>query len=69
MLTLTPVVCMLSAIALSNICEHCLEDDMKGENPSVEESDEENKRNQGNSCDKAGKVRKHGIEQEIVDRD
>ena len=36
MLTLTPVVCMLSGIAFSNICEHYLENDMKGENPSVE---------------------------------
>uniref|UniRef100_A0A8C2C7H9 Dolichyl-diphosphooligosaccharide--protein glycosyltransferase subunit STT3B n=1 Tax=Cyprinus carpio TaxID=7962 RepID=A0A8C2C7H9_CYPCA len=33
MLTLTPVVCMLSAIAFSSVFEHYLGDDMKRENP------------------------------------
>uniref|UniRef100_A0A7M4EA42 Dolichyl-diphosphooligosaccharide--protein glycosyltransferase subunit STT3B n=1 Tax=Crocodylus porosus TaxID=8502 RepID=A0A7M4EA42_CROPO len=49
MLTLTPVVCMLSAIAFSNVFEHYLGDDMKRENPPVEDSsDEDDKRNPGN---------------------
>uniref|UniRef100_A0A8D2C607 Dolichyl-diphosphooligosaccharide--protein glycosyltransferase subunit STT3B n=1 Tax=Sus scrofa TaxID=9823 RepID=A0A8D2C607_PIG len=65
MLTLTPVVCMLSAIAFSNVFEHYLGDDMKRENPPVEDSsDEDDKRNPGNLYDKAGKVRKHVAEQE-----
>uniref|UniRef100_A0A8C0NKA6 Dolichyl-diphosphooligosaccharide--protein glycosyltransferase subunit STT3B n=1 Tax=Canis lupus familiaris TaxID=9615 RepID=A0A8C0NKA6_CANLF len=65
MLTLTPVVCMLSAIAFSNVFEHYLGDDMKRENPPVEDSsDEDDKRNPGNLYDKAGKVRKHVTEQE-----
>ncbi|XP_058039596.1 dolichyl-diphosphooligosaccharide--protein glycosyltransferase subunit STT3B isoform X2 [Ahaetulla prasina] len=65
MLTLTPVVCMLSAIAFSNVFEHYLGDDMKRENPPVEDSsDEDDKRNPGNLYDKAGKVRKHISEQE-----
>uniref|UniRef100_A0A4X2LPF0 Dolichyl-diphosphooligosaccharide--protein glycosyltransferase subunit STT3B n=1 Tax=Vombatus ursinus TaxID=29139 RepID=A0A4X2LPF0_VOMUR len=38
MLTLTPVVCMLSAIAFSNVFEHYLGDDLKRENPPVEDS-------------------------------
>uniref|UniRef100_A0A8C8IG93 Dolichyl-diphosphooligosaccharide--protein glycosyltransferase subunit STT3B n=1 Tax=Oncorhynchus tshawytscha TaxID=74940 RepID=A0A8C8IG93_ONCTS len=40
MLTLTPVVCMLSAIAFSSVFEHYLGDDMKRENPPVEDSKE-----------------------------
>ena len=53
MLTLTPVVCMLSAIAFSNVLEHYLGDDMKRENPPVEDSsDEDDKRNPGNLYDK-----------------
>uniref|UniRef100_A0A8B9NVK6 dolichyl-diphosphooligosaccharide--protein glycotransferase n=1 Tax=Apteryx owenii TaxID=8824 RepID=A0A8B9NVK6_APTOW len=49
MLTLTPVVCMLSAIAFSNVFEHYLGDDMKRENPPIEDSsDEDDKRNPGN---------------------
>lgn len=53
MLTLTPVVCMLSAIAFSNVFEHYLGDDMKRENPPVEDSsDEDDKRNPGNLYDK-----------------
>uniref|UniRef100_A0A8K9XM72 dolichyl-diphosphooligosaccharide--protein glycotransferase n=1 Tax=Oncorhynchus mykiss TaxID=8022 RepID=A0A8K9XM72_ONCMY len=65
MLTLTPVVCMLSAIAFSSVFEHYLGDDMKRENPPVEDSsDEDDKRSSGNLYDKAGKVRKHVSEQE-----
>ncbi|XP_061110929.1 dolichyl-diphosphooligosaccharide--protein glycosyltransferase subunit STT3B isoform X1 [Conger conger] len=65
MLTLTPVVCMLSAIAFSNVFEHYLGDDQKRENPPAEDSsDEDDKRNSGNLYDKAGKVRKHVSEQE-----
>uniref|UniRef100_A0A8C6FIQ6 dolichyl-diphosphooligosaccharide--protein glycotransferase n=1 Tax=Moschus moschiferus TaxID=68415 RepID=A0A8C6FIQ6_MOSMO len=65
MLTLTPVICMLSAIAFSNVFEHYLGDDRKRENPPVEDSsDEDDKRNPGNLYDKAGKVRKHVTEQE-----
>ncbi|KAK9395370.1 dolichyl-diphosphooligosaccharide-protein glycosyltransferase subunit STT3B-like [Crotalus adamanteus] len=65
MLTLTPVVCMLSAIAFSSVFEHYLGDDMKRENLPIENSsDEDDKRNPGNLYDKAGKVRKHISEQE-----
>ncbi|MEE6466130.1 hypothetical protein FKM82_006850 [Ascaphus truei] len=65
MLTLTPVVCMLSAIAFSNVFEHYLGDDMKRENPPIEDSsDEDDKKTPGNLYDKAGKVRKHVSEQE-----
>uniref|UniRef100_A0A8K9UI46 dolichyl-diphosphooligosaccharide--protein glycotransferase n=1 Tax=Oncorhynchus mykiss TaxID=8022 RepID=A0A8K9UI46_ONCMY len=65
MLTLTPVVCMLSAIAFSSVFEHYLGDDMKRENPPIEDSsDEDDKRSSGNLYDKAGKVRKHVSEQE-----
>ncbi|EHB08821.1 Dolichyl-diphosphooligosaccharide--protein glycosyltransferase subunit STT3B [Heterocephalus glaber] len=53
MVTLTPVICMLSAIAFSNVFEHYLGDDMKRENPPVEDSsDEDDKRNPGNLYDK-----------------
>lgn len=65
MLTLTPVVCMLSAIAFSSVFEHYLGDDLKRENPPAEDSsDEDDKRNSGNLYDKAGKVRKHVSEQD-----
>ncbi|MCI4373997.1 hypothetical protein PGIGA_G00000980 [Pangasianodon gigas] len=65
MLTLTPVVCMLSAIAFSSVFEHYLGDDTKKENPPAEDSsDEDDKRNSGNLYDKAGKVRKHISEQD-----
>ncbi|MGH0160304.1 UNVERIFIED_CONTAM: hypothetical protein FKN15_072140 [Acipenser sinensis] len=68
MLTLTPVVCMLSAIAFSNVFEHYLGDDLKRENPPIEDSsDEDDKRNPGNLYDKAGKVRKHVSEQEKME--
>uniref|UniRef100_A0A8K9XTM9 Dolichyl-diphosphooligosaccharide--protein glycosyltransferase subunit STT3B n=1 Tax=Oncorhynchus mykiss TaxID=8022 RepID=A0A8K9XTM9_ONCMY len=40
MLTLTPVVCMLSAIAFSSVFEHYLGDDMKRESPPIEDSKE-----------------------------
>lgn len=53
MLTLTPVVCMLSAIAFSSVFEHYLGDDMKRENPPIEDSsDEDDKRSSGNLYDK-----------------
>uniref|UniRef100_A0AAY4BN07 Dolichyl-diphosphooligosaccharide--protein glycosyltransferase subunit STT3B n=1 Tax=Denticeps clupeoides TaxID=299321 RepID=A0AAY4BN07_9TELE len=65
MLTLTPVVCMLSAIAFSSVFERYLGDDMKRENPPTDDSsDDDDKRNSGNLYDKAGKVRKHVSEQE-----
>ncbi|KPP62836.1 dolichyl-diphosphooligosaccharide--protein glycosyltransferase subunit STT3B-like [Scleropages formosus] len=65
MLTLTPVVCMLSAIAFSSVFEHYLGDDQKKDSPPTEDSsDEDDKRNSGNLYDKAGKVRKHMSEQE-----
>nr|XP_015212338.1 PREDICTED: dolichyl-diphosphooligosaccharide--protein glycosyltransferase subunit STT3B [Lepisosteus oculatus] len=65
MLTLTPVVCMLSAVAFSNVFEHYLGDDLKRESPPAEDSsDEDDKRSAGNLYDKAGKVRKHVSEQE-----
>jgi dolichyl-diphosphooligosaccharide--protein glycosyltransferase len=47
---------MLSAIAFSNVFEHYLGDDMKRENPPVEDSsDEDDKRNPGNLYDKVRK--------------
>lgn len=53
MLTLTPVVCMLSAIAFSSVFEHYLGDNTKKENPPAEDSsDEDDKRNSGNLYDK-----------------
>lgn len=56
MLTLTPVVCMLSAIAFSNVFERYLGDDMKRENPPIEDSsDEDDKRNPGNLYDKVSR--------------
>uniref|UniRef100_A0A7N8YGM0 Dolichyl-diphosphooligosaccharide--protein glycosyltransferase subunit STT3B n=1 Tax=Mastacembelus armatus TaxID=205130 RepID=A0A7N8YGM0_9TELE len=65
MLTLTPVVCMLSAIAFSSVFEHYLGDDMKRQSPPAEDSsDEDDRKNAGNLYDKAGKVRKHVSEQE-----
>ncbi|KAF3840316.1 hypothetical protein F7725_019033 [Dissostichus mawsoni] len=65
MLTLTPVVCMLSAVAFSSVFEHYLGDDMKRQSPPVEDSsDEDDRKNAGNLYDKAGKVRKHVSEQE-----
>lgn len=57
MLTLTPVVCMLSAIAFSSVFEHYLGDDMKRENPPVEDSsDEDDRRSPGNLYDKVRAV-------------
>uniref|UniRef100_H3D8I3 Dolichyl-diphosphooligosaccharide--protein glycosyltransferase subunit STT3B n=2 Tax=Tetraodon nigroviridis TaxID=99883 RepID=H3D8I3_TETNG len=65
MLTLTPVVCMLSAVAFSSVFEHYMGDDTKREKPPAEDSsDEDDKRNSGNLYDKAGKVRKHVSEKE-----
>uniref|UniRef100_A0A3Q1G4F1 dolichyl-diphosphooligosaccharide--protein glycotransferase n=1 Tax=Acanthochromis polyacanthus TaxID=80966 RepID=A0A3Q1G4F1_9TELE len=65
MLTLTPVVCMLSAVAFSSVFEHYLGDDMKRQSPPAEDSsDEDDRKNAGNLYDKAGKVRKHVSEQE-----
>lgn len=54
MLTLTPVVCMLSAVAFSSVFEHYMGDDSKREKPPAEDSsDEDDKRNSGNLYDKA----------------
>lgn len=54
MLTLTPVVCMLSAVAFSSVFEHYMGDDTKREKPPAEDSsDEDDKRNSGNLYDKA----------------
>ena len=53
MLTLTPVVCMLSAVAFSSVFEHYLGDDMKRQSPPVEDSsDEDDRKNAGNLYDK-----------------
>lgn len=53
MLTLTPVVCMLSAVAFSSVFEHYMGDDTKREKPPAEDSsDEDDKRNSGNLYDK-----------------
>lgn len=53
MLTLTPVVCMLSAVAFSSVFEHYLGDDMKRQSPPAEDSsDEDDKKNAGNLYDK-----------------
>lgn len=52
MLTLTPVVCMLSAIAFSNVFEHYLGDDLKRENPPIEDSSDEDGKSSGNLYDK-----------------
>lgn len=53
MLTLTPVVCMLSAVAFSSVFEHYMGDDTKREKPPPEDSsDEDDKRNSGNLYDK-----------------
>lgn len=55
MLTLTPVVCMLSAIAFSSVFEHYLGDDMKRQSPPAEDSsDEDDRKNAGNLYDKVG---------------
>ncbi len=59
MLTLTPVVCMLSAVAFSSVFEHYMGDDTKREKPPAEDSsDEDDKRNSGNLYDKvrAGQI-------------
>lgn len=59
MLTLTPVVCMLSAIAFSSVFEHYLGDDMKRQSPPAEDSsDEDDRKNAGNLYDK---VRGHRV--------
>lgn len=53
MLTLTPVVCMLSAVAFSCVFEHYLSDDMKRQSPPAEESsDEDDRKNASNLYDK-----------------
>ena len=62
MLTLTPVVCMLSAIAFSSVFEHYLGDDMKRENPPIEDSsDEDDKRSSGSLYDKVGRSHSPGL--------
>uniref|UniRef100_A0A8C2XBN1 Dolichyl-diphosphooligosaccharide--protein glycosyltransferase subunit STT3B n=1 Tax=Cyclopterus lumpus TaxID=8103 RepID=A0A8C2XBN1_CYCLU len=46
MLTLTPVVCMLSAVAFSSVFEHYLGDDMKRQSlPAEDSSDEDDRKN------------------------
>lgn len=58
MLTLTPVVCMLSAVAFSSVFEHYMGDDTKREKPPAEDSsDEDDKRNSGNLYDKVNRDR------------
>lgn len=58
MLTLTPVVCMLSAVAFSSVFEHYLGDDMKRQSPPAEDSsDEDDRKNAGNLYDKVGDLR------------
>lgn len=53
MLTLTPVVCMLSAVAFSSVFEHYLGDDAKRQSPPAEDSsDEDDRKNPGNLYDK-----------------
>lgn len=53
MLTLTPVVCMLSAVAFSSVFEQYLGDDMKRQSPPAEDSgDEDDRKNAGNLYDK-----------------
>ncbi|KAK5620534.1 hypothetical protein CRENBAI_022524, partial [Crenichthys baileyi] len=60
MLTLTPVVCMLSAVAFSSVFEHYMGDDTKREKPPAEDSsDEDDKRNSGNLYDKESQGGKH----------
>lgn len=55
MLTLTPVVCMLSAVAFSSVFEHYLGDDAKRQSPPAEDSsDEDDRKNAGNLYDKVG---------------
>lgn len=55
MLTLTPVVCMLSAVAFSSVFEHYLGDDTKRQSPPAEDSgDEDDRKNAGNLYDKVG---------------
>uniref|UniRef100_A0A672H7F8 Dolichyl-diphosphooligosaccharide--protein glycosyltransferase subunit STT3B n=1 Tax=Salarias fasciatus TaxID=181472 RepID=A0A672H7F8_SALFA len=44
MLTLTPVVCMLSAVAFSSVFEHYLGDDLKRQSPPAEDSSDEDDR-------------------------
>lgn len=58
MLTLTPVVCMLSAVAFSSVFEHYLGDDNKRQSPPAEDSgDEDDRKNAGNLYDKVAKMR------------
>lgn len=53
MLTLTPVVCMLSAVAFSSVFEHYLGDDTKRQSPPTDDSsDEDDRKNAGNLYDK-----------------
>lgn len=62
MLTLTPVVCMLSAVAFSSVFEHYLGDDMKRQSPPAEDSsDEDDRKNAGNLYDKVSSHQKESI--------
>ncbi|KAL1255015.1 hypothetical protein QQF64_013076 [Cirrhinus molitorella] len=62
MLTLTPVVCVLSAVCFSSVFEHYLSDELKQDDPPAEDAaDEDDRRNSGSLYDKAGKLRKHQL--------
>ncbi|KAL1255007.1 hypothetical protein QQF64_013068 [Cirrhinus molitorella] len=62
MLTLTPVVCVLSAVCFSSVFEHYLSDELKQDDPPAEDAaDEDDRRNSGSLYDKAGKLCKHQV--------
>ncbi|RXN35047.1 dolichyl-diphosphooligosaccharide-- glycosyltransferase subunit STT3B [Labeo rohita] len=62
MLTLTPVVCVLSAVCFSSVFERYLGDEFKQDDPPAEDAaDEDDRRNSGSLYDKAGKLRKHQV--------
>lgn len=53
MLTLTPVVCVLSAVCFSSVFERYLSDEVKQDDPPAEDAaDEDDKRNSGSLYDK-----------------
>ncbi|XP_073695527.1 dolichyl-diphosphooligosaccharide--protein glycosyltransferase subunit STT3B-like [Garra rufa] len=62
MLTLTPVVCVLSAVCFSSVFERYLGDELKQDDPPAEDAaDEDDRRNSESLYDKAGKLRKHQV--------
>ncbi|KAK2887686.1 hypothetical protein Q8A67_015914 [Cirrhinus molitorella] len=62
MLTLTPVVCVLSAVCFSSVFEHYLSDELKQDDPpATDAADEDDRRNSGSLYDKAGKLCKHQV--------